>query len=971
MEVDRLPANIEFRDATAAARNLAEIRHRIPAESFGTLLRILGESPDPDAVVLLVARLIEVPQTGVAAMLAAQPSLLHYACLIFGHSYWLGEALIQNTDLLGRFGGREDLDRCLSREEFREEFARTQSRSSREDLPRLLAHFRKREYVRILLRDLLGIANLTETTGEISALADALIAVALEAADAGLQHRLGKPQWVDGDGCRHDSRVALVSLGKLGGNELNYSSDVDLLFLYDGGTDPPDAMIPTREYFIRVAQQTTEILSARTREGQAFRIDLRLRPQGHAGELAVALSRAIQYYSEVAEDWELQAMIKARHSAGDASLTREFILEVEPYVYRASVNFAAVKTALQTRERIDKRRGTEKAGRTPPKATNVKLDRGGIRDIEFLVQCLQRVYGGEERWLRSRGTLFALQKLHDKEHISGKDFHVLTKAYEFLRNLEHHLQLGQGRQSHQLPTQAAELKVLARRLSSGESRSPSPDEFVAEVRSRMAAVAEIYRRIVYREQGHQFVDEDGNLRLLPLASASAENSYSLFIQRLAMDAPRLMENLGRTGLSQHARRNLDRFFNSASTSSERYGAVLRSPEAVEAALTIFESSEYLTDILVRHPADIELLREFRGHAESQAPALLPLPERLSTDSSDPIFRYLANSEGDRLEAQCMFRQHFRRELFVTNAASLYRRRNILEILRENSDAADSALSFALAVAQAPAGFAVMALGRLGSREFDVLSDADVLFVSDESTDRWVARTAAERMMAFLTTYTRDGMFFPVDPRLRPSGSDGELVTTPAHLRQYFSHEAKPWEAITYLRLRFVAGSEEVGNRAVEAVRAGIASVGLKPEFSKELGEMRQRLEAVDPGRNIKTGPGGSYDIDFLTGRMQAQHSVWEPGTLCERLATLSSLRLIVSEDARMLSENAEFLRMLEHSVRLVTGQPAKWLPSGEHALATVAKLMRGAPMYETGKGLEGALQAVLRQTREVFLKYPF
>ena len=147
----------------------------------------------------------------------------------------------------------------------------------------------------------------------------------------------------------------MVSLGKLGGNELNYSSDVDLLFLYDGGIEPPGAAISNREYFIRLAQQITELLCRRTREGQVIRIDLRLRPQGHEGELAVALPRAIQYYSEVAQDWELQAMIKARHSAGDANLAREFARAVAPYVYRPNVNFAAVKTALQTRERIDKR----------------------------------------------------------------------------------------------------------------------------------------------------------------------------------------------------------------------------------------------------------------------------------------------------------------------------------------------------------------------------------------------------------------------------------------------------------------------------------------------------------------------------------------------------------------------------------------------------------------------------------------
>ncbi len=153
-----------------------------------------------------------------------------------------------------------------------------------------------------------------------------------------------------------------------------------------------------------------------------FRIDLRLRPQGGEGEPAVPLPHAIQYYSRVAQDWELQAMIKARHSAGDVGLAREFVRAVQPYVYRPEVNFVAIKTALQTREKIGKHRRRNLLKQVPQSGIDVKVDRGGIRDIEFLVQCLQRVYGGSESWLRSRGTLFALQKLHDKEHIGGKDY---------------------------------------------------------------------------------------------------------------------------------------------------------------------------------------------------------------------------------------------------------------------------------------------------------------------------------------------------------------------------------------------------------------------------------------------------------------------------------------------------------------------------------------------------------------------
>ena len=242
--------------------------------------------------------------------------------------------------------------------------------------------------------------------------------------------------------------MAVLSLGKLGGNELNYSSDIDLLFLYGDGEDAGTASISIREYFVRLAQSVTDALSRVTREGSAFRVDLRLRPQGRGGRGGGRAVAGAAYYGHTAGDWELQAMIKVRHSAGDVALARQFIRGVQPFVYSEQVNFAAIETALAARDRIGARR---RAVAARGGSIDVKLDRGGIRDIEFLVQCLQRVYGGKERWLRSGGSLFSLQKLHDKGHLSGHDYNELTTAYEFLRKLEHRLQLRHGQQTHKLP----------------------------------------------------------------------------------------------------------------------------------------------------------------------------------------------------------------------------------------------------------------------------------------------------------------------------------------------------------------------------------------------------------------------------------------------------------------------------------------------------------------------------------------
>ena len=969
--VFEVPPDIEFRDPVAAARNLARVWGKLNSAASETLLQVLTLSPDPDSVVVLLDRVLDSSPEESAAAFARNPSVLRYTCLLFGHSPWLGETLIQNTDLLRRIANRQELQRSRSRDEFREELARFCNRAAPGDLSLAMARFRKREYVLILLRDLLDIAKLAETTEEISALGDALLEEAVGAVHAQLTKRHGAPRWLDAGGRLQESRFAIVSLGKLGGNELNYSSDVDLMFLYDGGVEPPSARISNREYFIQLAQKTTELLSRRTREGQVLRIDLRLRPQGHEGDLAVALPRAIQYYSEVAQDWELQAMIKARHSAGDASLTREFVCAIAPFVYRPNVNFSAVKTALQTRERIDKRGRDRRSLGAPERTINVKLDRGGIRDIEFLVQCLQRVYGGTAPWLRSRGTMFALQKLHDKQHISGSDFHKLTKAYEFLRSLEHCLQLRHGQQTHQLPSSGAEMQVLARRVSYGESRARSVEAFIRQVQGQMASVAEIDRRIVYQEQSSQFIDTYGNLRLQSQTPASAENSYSQILQRLAMDAPHLLAKITRASLSPHARHNLDRFLNSAATSAERYGAVLRSPEAVERALEVFECSEYLTEVLVRHPADVELLQDLGEPSDSSSGEMFAAPGQPESDVPDLMVTYLAESAVDRQAAQALFRQQFRRAQFAANVLDLFEQRDIWGVLEENSRAADRALEYALAAAGAPCTFAVMTVGRLGSHEFDVLSDADVLFVADASADPNQTRRAAEQVMEFLTAYTRDGSVFPVDARMRPRGREGELVTTPAQLAGYFSREAKPWEAIAYLRLRFVAGSRDVGEQALQSVRKGIADCARRPGFASGLAEMRRRLESSDSNSNLKTGQGGTYDIDFLAGRMQTEHSVWGDGNLADRVAMLAQRGLIDPEDARELGVSAAFLRRLEHCVRLVTGRTGKWLPASEHAQAMVARLMGRPPDLAQAAELEVQLTALLRRNREICLKYPF
>src|SRR5437899_9836171 len=611
-----LPAalvNIPFHDPEGAKQNFSRVTERLSPTLAGALPGLLAESPDPDSALILFERLVGESTGEMVRQLNRDNFLAHYAIVVFGHSRFLGETLIQNTDLLQTFLRERNLDRSFSREEFHESLARFRSRSFERDSSLLLARFKRREYVRIMLRDVLRIAPLAETTAEISALSDVLIEEALREAESTMERRFGLPQNLDAEGRALNTPFAVLSLGKLGGNELNYSSDIDVLYLYGVGSEPPTAPIANREYFVRLAQQVTETLSRPTVDGAVFLIDLRLRPQGNEGELAISLSNALHYYAATAHDWEKQAQIKIRHSAGNATLAREFIRRVQIQVYSEQINFAAIKTALVAREKIDRKRRKQTASEGH-ESLDVKIDRGGIRDIEFLVQCLQRVYGGAEPWLRSGGTLFSLQKLHDKLHISGKEFHDLTSAYEFLRHVEHRLQLQQGQQTHRLPAGETELRILQRSMEGYAPGESAESELEKTVRRRMAAVAEIYRRIIYQQQTRSLrdaADVEFQLRSTP-EPTTADQSNQQILERLASDAPWLYQIASRQDVVPQTRKNLFRFLSSAFTSSERDAAVLRHPDAVSRSLALFETSDYLTDILIRHPEEIATLSELGG-----------------------------------------------------------------------------------------------------------------------------------------------------------------------------------------------------------------------------------------------------------------------------------------------------------------------------------------------------------------------
>lgn len=965
--------SIPFQDAEAARQNFERVSGKLSPALAGAVPALLADSPDPDSSLLLFERLLNEGPPETLRLMESHPFLAHYAIAVFGHSRYLGETLVQNSDLLSTFLREKKLDRSFSHEEFSEALARFHSRSFERDNSLLLARFKRREYVRIVLRDVLRISPLAETTAEISALSDVLIEEALREAESAMERRYGLPQHLDSAGRAVNTPFAILSLGKLGGNELNYSSDIDLLYIYGDGPEPPVAPISNREYFVRLAQQVTEILSRPTAEGAVFRIDLRLRPQGNEGELAISLSNALRYYSESAHDWERQALIKVRHSAGNVPLAREFIRRVQPQIYSEQINFAAIKTSLVAREKIDHKRRKQAA--SPGHSTlDVKIDRGGIRDIEFLVQCLQRVYGGAEPWLRSGGTLFSLQKLHDKRHISGHDYHELTSAYAFLRHLEHRLQLRQGQQVHRLPESPHDLQILQRSMV-GLTPGYRLADLATSVRERMAAVAEIYQRVIYHQQSRRPIEPlKGDFQLRSRNdAATADQSHQELIDKLSEDAPELGTLLNAPDLSGPARKNLLRFLSSAYASSERYAAVLRQRQAIARSVSLFASSEYLIDLLVRFPEEVDTLAEIHAAAPTFAGGSLfqlsfPALNDDQFSSGDPVFNYIANSTASHSEKIALLRRHFRHRMFASGARDLAELRPIYSSLAENTSAAEAAVAAAFAISGLPRGMAILALGRLGSREFDLLSDADLLFICDPSGDRVALTKSAEHAMQALAAYTQDGMVFPVDARLRPHGAEGELLVTPDQLESYFASEAQPWEALTYTKLRFLAGDSHLGKKALAVTESLFSRFAKHEGFAGAVREMRKKLQdASAPSQSIRTSAGALYDIDFLSSYLLVNCGIRpKSGTLRDRLWRCVSAGTLEKKDAAILDHAAELCRTVEHVLRLVIGRNTRWLPAAEHPRHAVEKLTADVLHREFPDSLEQELLRTFSEVRRIY-----
>jgi [glutamine synthetase] adenylyltransferase / [glutamine synthetase]-adenylyl-L-tyrosine phosphorylase len=1025
---------VGFHDPRKAEGNLTRVEERLAPELMAPLASLLTQSPDPDGALNLLDRYVHSAPPEVLAELPSVPSALTYLVAIFGYSGYLAETFLAEPTLPLQFARDRHFAKLKSREDLMQDYARFATTSPDHWLSAQLARFKRRNYLRIVLKDVLGLSTLGETTLELSALADVILANALIFCDQELEKRYGQPQFRDPQGRIARAGFAILSLGKLGGNELNYSSDIDLLFLYshDGetsGSTERDSAIANKEYFVRLAHAITRTITQTTPYGQVFRVDLRLRPEGEQGDLAISVRSALEYYEHRARDWELQMLIKARYSAGESRITREFLRGVEPYVYGAPADFSAIESVLLTRERISKKLRESRSN-----AIDVKLHRGGIRDIEFLSQCLQRLYGGGDPWVRAGGTLHGLRKLNDKGLLSDRDYAALTTSYELLRRLEHRIQLDMGQQSHRLPSEPEAVDRMARRMGIANAwrEPPKPQDGAVQRRQpgrelirlterAFARVDEIYQRAIHPRATPEAKVAFALQPLPPLPGDHGPHSYESILQFLDAQAPEVSRPVRETEVPERARQNVAHFLATLLSSSERFRVVREQPLLVRRAVEVIGASDYFASLLIHHPEDLaawgpveaattSLASSTEGLATQTEMVLDPVPAPGSAlvaaaasnkgeaggaspgrYSSPPVagvepFAWAAERGLDTREKMALLRRRYRSQVLTLGAQDLARLDSIFFSLQRWSRLAAQSVSSALSIAVEalrPAAslkdrvypLAVLGLGRLGLNEFDLGSDVDLLFVAASGTSRdelaeWTP--LAEKTIEVLSSYTRDGTLFAVDTRLRPQGREGELVITADELLSYVAEHARSWEALTYLKAAPVAGAFNLGLGIVaRLVGSLLERFGNHESLEEDLRQMRRRLEREVDVRptDTKTAPGGYYDVDFCVSYLRLRRRLVElpvGANTIDQVGALRAVGLLQDEDARTLTEGATFLRSLDHAIRLVTGRPAEGLPEHVGQAESVESLTRRWGIVKAGETLAGRLRQTQDEVRSVY-----
>lgn len=776
--------------------------------------------------------------------------------------------------------------------------------------PSLLRRYRSAESTRLVWRDVLGLDDLDTTLAGATRLAETCLQLALQALEPTMDARHGVVR--DGDG--EPVRLVVFGLGKLGGHELNFSSDVDLVYAYrtEGRSDGARAL-DAGQYFTRLGQALARLLDEPTADGFCHRVDLRLRPFGGAGSLAWSFSAMEQYFQSEGRDWERYAWQKARPVAGDVAAGAEFLATLRPFVYRRYLDYGALDGLRAMKARI----AAEVARRDLD--DDIKRGPGGIREIEFLAQSLQLIRGGREPALREPRLQPALAALARARHVPEHSAGDLTAAYRFLRRLENRLQMLRDAQTHALPGTGVDRERIACGLDYA-----SWGDLVAELDAHRARVEEEFDALLAQRAPAPGAGNglDGYWRGLPEGGTAASLEEAGYAQAAEVDAALrdFARSPGVRELSDAARARLDRLMPvllQATAPADRplqavrrllalvqnilrrvsYLALLdEQPAALDRLIDLVRRSAFLAERVAAHPLLLDELLDARAQG--------PLPQRsLFADACAPALRQ------QDMESALFALNEVRHALsFRIALATLDGRQDAQDSARQLAWLADAVVAAVLELARralcarhgdiAGARFAVLGYGSLGGEELGVGSDLDLVFLYDAPSDaqsdgtrpldgpRWFARLA-QKLVALLDTVTGAGRLYEVDIRLRPDGASGLLVSSLASYGEYQRNRAWTWEHQALVRARCVAGDASLC-ADFEQVRASALARErdddvLRRDIVDMRGRMRTELDRSRPdGFDLKHGEGGLVDLEFLLQYLVLRDSHAHPALLPPR-----------------------------------------------------------------------------------------
>jgi len=868
--------------------------------------------------------------------------------------------------------------------------------------------FKQREMLRIAARDLARLGPLFQIMREISNVADLCLQSVFRLCHRRLTERLGSPRHLDARQQWQETTFSVLGLGKLGGQELNYSSDVDVLFVYgeEGrvfkgaptGGEPSGGGLSNHQFFTRLAEMMIDEIRTMTADGSLYRIDLRLRPEGKGGPLTRSLASYENYYSQWGQTWERMMLIKARPVAGDPSLGAEFIEMTQSFRYPRSLSrrtlreVAAVKTRIETE--IVKQGELDR---------NVKLGRGGIREIEFIAQTLQLLHAGRQPFLQGTATVPVLEKMAQYSLLPAEDAAQLSDAYIFFREVEHRLQMESGQQTHTTPAERRPLLRLARLMGCA-----TPARFEAARRKHAGAVRRIYDHLLAGDEPPApdlppldspeatapwkelltrsgFRDADSAFGMVKLfilgpdyahvSARTVELASELWPRFLAM-CPRLES--AEAGTPGRVLSDPDRVLVRLAGYIEAYGARaplyelwIHNPSLFELLLLLFDRSEFLAERAVRAPDLVDELELSGRLNRSKGPG--------------EILADLRHGVGDADQGLWLRRYH-QAELMRIGLRDILGLADFEHNLLELSGLADACLQYGVDVLMRrhslkSAPFCVVGLGKLGGREINYGSDLDIVFVARAGAANLPqCQRLAVEFLELISAQTESGATFQLDARLRPDGEKGLLVNTLEANQDYYRKRAGLWEIQALTRARAIAGDLQVGamyermagalgNFSPKNVAAKAVPAAYTPSWLAEIDQMRQRVanERTPAGMDhlaIKTGVGGLMDAEFLAQALCLAHGWQEPNTL-QALRRARETGVLAVADAEALLGNYLQLRRIEGILRRWSFEGETLLPDEPAPFQRVAVRCgyAGAAQFRL------ALQAIRAAIRAVYQKH--